>query len=222
MIDLSPYAIGPALAGLLTVAVLSYAVGNNALFRLSQHLLIGSATGYLTLIAIDQGIVRRIGHLENPAGGLLDTRIGPAVLLGMLVLVGTLRPLRHLSAPGVGLLLGGAIGMALVGLVSGTLIPQVGAFGRGISSAFALGFDSAALNAIVVAVGTITVTIAFSRLPIESGVIGAVWRATRRIGQIQLLIAFGAAFGLIAAARFSLLSDRMRFLLIDLLGIIPQ
>ena len=77
MIDLSPSVIGPALAGLLTIAVLSYIIGDNALFRLgesaSRHICLAH-TVISILVAFEQTgnttRANRRAFAKSPSPGL--------------------------------------------------------------------------------------------------------------------------------------------------------
>ena len=48
--------IGLVMAGLLSVMILSFAIKDNALFRLALHLLIGVSAGYAGAIAVEDVI----------------------------------------------------------------------------------------------------------------------------------------------------------------------
>ena len=70
--------ISGALASILTLMVLSYLVGDNPLFRVAMHLLVGAAAGYAGAIAL--GNVLRPGLVDPIVTAGLDGLLSPSVL----------------------------------------------------------------------------------------------------------------------------------------------
>jgi hypothetical protein len=85
--------IASFVASVLTIMVLSYLIGDNPLFKLAMHLLIGVAAGYAGAVAVHSvllpGLVQPL--LDAGLNGLADpqlivTVIVPMVLVGLLFL----------------------------------------------------------------------------------------------------------------------------------------
>ena len=83
--------IASFLASVLTIMVLSYLIGDNPLFKLAMHLLIGVAAGYAGAVAIHNvlipGLIQPI--LDAGITGLLDPQLVVAVIvpLGLTILL---------------------------------------------------------------------------------------------------------------------------------------
>src|SRR3989304_2123978 len=75
-------AVETAVAAVLTIMILSYLVGDNALYRLATHILVGVGAAFVVAVAIGQvlypGIVARLA----PNTTLSDKTLGLFGLLG--------------------------------------------------------------------------------------------------------------------------------------------
>jgi hypothetical protein len=184
-------------------------VGERRIFRLTQHLLIGLATGYLVLLAAREVLLPRLieglgtGSTANPLAWLALAMCG--------VMVGARWLPRGLVALPVSILVAGTAAFALGGALVGTLLPQLGA------SVLAPGLDATGLtNGILSAVVTALVLLAFlhgaPRARLLAGAAGT--------GRWLLLGGIGGGLGFLLVSRLALLVDRIGFLLGDWLGII--
>lgn len=123
--------VGTGLAVLLTIFTLSYAFGDNILFRLSLYLFVGVAAGYAAAVAVEDVV---LPYLIDP---LLALALGSPILdFDELVLRGGLTLLLFtklsprtagLGNPVTALLVGVGAALAIGGAVQGTLLPQVAA-----------------------------------------------------------------------------------------------
>lgn len=113
-------------AGLfLTIAVYSYIFGDNFLYRLAIHILVGVSAGYAGVIVVQAVIGPAILSLSSNGdpvelvGGLVP------IVLGLFLLLPRNRPaLIKISNSGVAILIGIGAAVALVGAIAGTLLPQ--------------------------------------------------------------------------------------------------
>ncbi len=222
---------GPWLAFALTLMVFSYLVGDNPLFRIAEHLLVGLALGFAWVVAWRSVfvplVIARIGSEDRLVSAYtLVGLIGGALLLlkgrnfgSKLVSVVTSIPLAYLFGVGAAVALGGAI--------FGTLIPQV--------SATILSFDSAdylaeytkedvwypAMNAVFIVSGTVCTLLYFTFTARGKGGLGrlrgGLVQIGASVGRWFLMFTFGALFGSLVMSRVSLLVERVTFLL-DVLG----
>lgn len=123
--------IQSSVAALLTVMVFSYLIGDNPLFRLAMHLLIGVAGGYAGAIAIHNVLVPGLIDPLVEAGlpGLADpellvTVIFPWILV-LLLLLKVSHSTERYGTISMALLVGVGAAVVVGGAISGTLIPQV-------------------------------------------------------------------------------------------------
>ena len=123
---------------LLTLALFSLVLGDNALARLAQHVLVGAGLGYAAVMVLQYVIGLRL--LAPLARGQWASQ-GLPLILGLLLIAAALermaaqgRPAAAISSArrmvqtgGVvplALLLGVGISAGIIGIVQGTLIPQ--------------------------------------------------------------------------------------------------
>lgn len=194
-------------AALVTIGVWSYLLGERRLFRLAQHLLAGTATGYLVLLAVREVLVPRLLEplARDPAGNVL--------LIPALALVGALAGGRWLPRPiaalPVAVLVGGTAAFALGGAVSGTLLPQLAA------GVIRPGPPLTVGNGVIGLAITALVLLAFLHGVPRGRVTGAAAGA----GHWLLIGAIGGWLGFLLVSRLSLLVDRLGFLITSWLGL---
>jgi hypothetical protein len=228
--------IGPILAALLTIMMLSYIIGDNPFFRLACYIFIGVASGYAGAIAWHQVLWPGLGDpiVQNGLAtftdpGLIVTVLIPLVLIALMLFklsaatapYGTL-PLALMVGIGAGVLVGGAI--------TGTLLPQ--------SLAAMTTLDPRAtapqtgetgvervINVIILLVGTL-LTLMYFRFTATRSPSGET-RRTRLMSVIAggggffIALTFGVMYAGAVAASVIVLSERVQFLaevVVNLLG----
>jgi hypothetical protein len=231
--------IGPIVAALLTIMVLSYLIGDNPLFRLATHLFIGVAAGYAGALAARSvlwpGLVQPIlqaglGGLLNPAAAL--TLIVPAFLAFLLVLKlvpGTSR----LGTFSTAFLVGVGAAVVVGGAITGTLIPQsmaaMGTFDAGVVSPQTgeTGIERV-INVVILLVGTLS-TLAYFRFTLRRGAgsegrplgpIGMLGKALSALGRSFIALAFGVMYAGALSATLLILTQRVQFLWDALSGLL--
>jgi hypothetical protein len=228
--------VGPVLAALLTVMMLSYIIGDNPFFRLACYIFIGVASGYAGAIAWHQVLWPGLGVPITQNGlatftdpGLILTVVVPLVLILLMLFklsastapYGTL-PMALMVGIGAGVLIGGAI--------TGTLIPQsLAAMTTLDPSAIApqtgeTGIERVA-NVAILLVGTLT-TLMYFRFTATRAPSGET-RRTRLMSVIAggggffIALTFGVMYAGALAASVIVLSERVQFLaevIVNLLG----
>lgn len=223
--------LGILIASTFTLLVLSYAIGDNALFRLIIHIFIGVSAGYAGAVAIRDVLVPQFLHMVN------DLSQNPWPLLFSLLWFGLIMTkLFPQSAPfgnpASALLVGVGAAIAVAGAIQGTLLPQIGNASnyfqpQQMRAAFqANQFGSAMalfLQGSIVLVGTVTSLISFhfsarsqpNQIPQRTPIIE--WIA--RLGQLFVAIILGVIFAGIYSAALTALVERFNFLL-DVLAIL--
>ena len=186
---------------ILTILVLSYLAGDNFLYRLAMHVLVGVGAAFAVAVAISQvlypGIFVRI---NSPSLG--DKTLGLFAALGCAFLLAKLlRRASWLGNVAVGYLLGVGAGVAIGGALLGTLIPQT------FAASAALDSRQGVLVNLLILAATVTTLIAFTYARASRrGALGAVGA----VGRACLYVALGATFALVFIAGASVLADWMR------------
>lgn len=108
---------------ILTLMVFSYLLGDNVLYRLAVYVFVGLSAGYIAVITYNSVLLPWLTETVF-SGSLFQMIVGfiPLVLGGLLILKGA-GPLGWLAGLTMALLIGVGAAVALVGAVSGTLIP---------------------------------------------------------------------------------------------------
>ncbi|MGH2456525.1 MAG: hypothetical protein ACRDHD_09755 [Candidatus Limnocylindria bacterium] len=192
----------------VTVMVWSHLVGERRLFRLSQALLAGLATGYLVILAVRDVLLPRLVEplAADPAGHLL---LWPALAL-VVAMAGAYWLPRPVVAVPVAVLVAATAAFALGGAVAGTLMPQLAA-----SVMRPGGGPGGLVGGLVGMVVTGLVLIAFLHGIPRSRVVGGAATA----GRWLLLGGIGGWLGFLLVSRLALLVDRVGFLVGDWLGL---
>ena len=216
---------------IMTLIIFSGIVGDHALVRLGQHLLVGASLGYLGVLAIQHVLRPRLitPLLADPTG---DPMRWIPVGLGLILLVAgldrTLRPaatappplwrraLHGLGRLPVAFLLGVGLSAGLFGALQGTLFPQ---FWQAAQTAF-----DPAVSAPIFLAGVLTLLITTATLLylyvdparyvaeqptyVRRLMTGWLW-----LGQHTLWLAAGILFARLMASRLSLLIARVDYLI---------
>jgi hypothetical protein len=218
---------GPWLAFVLTLMVFSYLLGDNPLFRVAEHLLVGLALGFAWIVAWHTvflpRVIARIGSRNLVEVGYT---LVPLVLGALLLLKGRRASAKISSLP-LAYLFGVGAAVALGGAIFGTLIPQVWATMNALSADALAEYASEdvwypVINGIFIVVGTVCTLFYFtftagggSRLGRFAGRLVHIGGA---VGRWFLMFTFGALFGSLVMSRISLLVERITFLM-DVLGL---
>ncbi len=211
-----------ALGFFLTVAILSYVLGDNVLFRLAAHLLIGVTAGYMAAVAWQSVLWPQLfGRMLN-LGAWLDPALWIPLLL-VLFMIGRSTPrLSVLGSLPMAFLVGLAAAIAVGGALTGTLLPQIAGTAVSLSpvrqdatGGLYLDLEGALSNAIIL-IGTVTTLAYFhfgARPRAGQAPARPLWVAPfARVGEIFLAVAFGALYAGTLAASLTALIDRVAFL----------
>ncbi len=118
--------IGLVVGALITLCIFSYILGDNVLYRWALALLVGVGAGYILAIALRYLLFEWI--LPNFTSGNTQI-IGYAAIplaLGALLLLKLVPQVSHLANISMGFLVGVGTGVAVAGILIGTMIPQIG------------------------------------------------------------------------------------------------
>jgi hypothetical protein len=219
---------GTVVAVVLTLFVFSYLLGDNILYRLTEHIFVGVSIGYAAVVAFHAVLASKLftplataiseGNSEN-----IMLLIVPLVL-GLFLLTKPFRSISWLGSISVAWLLGVGAALAIGGALLGTLLPQMEATAdlRYYVTRYEPGLGL--FSGLLVLVSTIGVLLHFyfgreqgeSRAGIREGMV-RVWGG---LGRWFILIAFGAILATTFTSRLSLLVGRMQFLLDSVRGLL--
>lgn len=207
------------IAAILTLMVYSYLLADNPLYRLAQHLFVGSSVGYAVVVVVHSVLRPRL------FAPLLDdaTANWPyllPLLLGLLLLTKARGSSAWLGNSSVAFLFGVGAALAIGGALFGSFLPQIQASWVSVLPGSAGGVGAAANNILLV-LGTIgTLSYFYFTMGVRKGAGGTVVRISSTVGRWVLLITLGAIFGNRVMAYVSLLIERIYFLLGDWLGLV--
>lgn len=190
----------------LTLLIYSYIWGDNPLYRLAIHVLVGVSAAYAAVIIINQIFVPIYYELLTPDSSDLLTWLIP-LLLGLPLVLKRLPRLSWVGRGTMGLLIGVGAAVALLGALTGTLMPQV----------LAIHSSNPFLN-LIIAFLTVATLMTFQftgRRNSEGEWIRPLWQrwGLVQIGQAVLMITFGALFAAVLNTSLILLVDRISFFL---------
>jgi len=215
--------LGFIVAAILTLCVFSYLLGDNALYRLAEHLFVAVAVGYACVVAWHQILWAKLfspmlSALDNGDTGRALLLFIPLVL-GLLLLFKSSKragPLSWFGTLSVAFMLGVGAAVAIAGGLLGTLLPQVGGASDVMRYVTRYGPVLGLLSGIIAVVGTVGVLLHFSfgsgegRFPQLRNSLVRVWGG---LGRWFVLIAFGALLATIFLSRLPLLMGRIQFLI---------
>ena len=200
-------AVGTAVTAALTIMILSYVVGDNVLYRLAVHVLVGVGAAFVVAVAVGQVLYPSL--VQPLMSGTIGGRGLAFGLFGVLgcvfMLAKLLRRAAWLGNVAIGYIIGAGVGTAVGGALIGTLVPQTlgsvlsfnpGAIGPG-----------GVLSNLLIVTSSVTVLLAFAY---GRGARRSVVGALGSVGRTFLHIALGATFALVFIASASVLSALVR------------
>ncbi len=228
MAEATIQALGVALGFVLTLMIYSYLLGDNPLYRLAVHVMVGVGLGYAVVVIIYGVIVPQlIGPFERiltgeaiEAGERIQVVAAVLAVFLLLKLSPRTAPLGNVA---MGFVMGVGSAVAVGGAVLGTLLPQVSATSLALvpgSEPSVLPDQSGLANilaALVVVTGTITSLLYFhfAARPVgRDRVQRPGWIVvSAQLGHAFLMITFGSLFAGALIASLSVLTERVQFLI---------
>lgn len=202
--------IAGVLGFLFTVALLSYLIDDNPLYRVALHIFIGVSVGYGTLVVAYQVILPRLAEpLQSGSPVEMGLALMPLALFLFLALKLSPRTAR-LGNISTAFLLGVGTAIAVGGAVFGTLIPQMQATWLSILPGAAGGF----LNNLIVIVGTVTALLSFQfwwfgREGNEERLPATVMKWLSTVGQGFVVVALGTVYGGLILSGIAVFGERL-------------
>ncbi len=200
--------IGTVIAGVLTLAVLSFLYRDNPVYKMAESLLIGVSIGY-TLVVIWSSTL--VDLLLRPLflDGMLSLMV--PLVLGLLMFGRFHRTTSSLSRLPIALMIGSGAGVAIPAMLDARILKQLSATVMPVVTAAGI----PDLSAIVIICGVVTTLCYFYFSREHEGVLGS----AATVGTWFLMVFFGTTFGYTVMSRMSTFIGRMEFLLTEFLRI---
>lgn len=193
-------------AAILTLMVYSFLIADNPLFRVAEHLLIGTALGYAALVILKRFLLPSaqavLSSTETPSTRLV---VGLGLLWGALLWFWLARPVRWVASWSLAIVVGVGAALAVGGALTGTLIPQVG------DTLQPLGGENAVDNLVTVVIVLAGLSYFFFTLRRDRP-LGMVVQKVARFGRWCLMVALGALLGGRVISLLSTVVERFQFL----------
>jgi hypothetical protein len=206
----------------VTVCTFSFLYKDNPFYKFAEHLVVGAAAGYFTIILWHNGLIPKLMYdrLDDGSPWLLylDSSapwyLVPAVL-GMMIWTRFSKNYAWISrwplAMYIGIGAGAAVPLEMKARVNEQLVAMMAPlnwdyfFGHG---GFNLLDATSGLSQLIVFIGTLCALIYFFFSKAHTGVFGGM----AKFGIWILMIGFGASFGFTVMARISLFINRMQYI----------
>lgn len=206
--------IGLWIGFLLTLMVFSYLLGDNFLYRLATYVFVGLAAGFVTIVTVESVLLPWF-RLTVQSGEMGNQILGATpLLLGLLLLLKGSRRFNRLGNLGLAFVVAIGTAIALVGAVSGTLLPLANA------TAASVGED--VVNGFILVIGVISTLVYFQylarRTPTGETRRGLVIRAVGALGQGFIVVTLGALYGGAILSGLVIFSERIAFILARISG----
>ncbi len=198
---------GIALSFVLTLAIFSYLLGDNWLYRLAVAVFVGVSAAFISSVTL-QSVILPLTRETEPI--LLIVFLGVPLLLVLLLILKPIRWLRPFAALALAFLIAVGAAVALVGALTGTLIPIV-------ADTAAVEFGGEPLeivNSILLVIGVVTSLLYFQYIARErrDGSIsrGRIVQGLAVIGEGFIAITLGALFGTAILTSLSILVGQLQ------------
>ncbi len=208
--------VGLVLGAVLTLLIFSYLLGDNPLYRLALHLFVGALIGY------SFGILLRDVLIGMALAQLLANPIAVVcpLVLGLLLLFKGFPRQAYVGNFSVAYLVGVGTAVALSGALLGTIVPQIGATGRALSTDALASFRLGPLDGLLIVVGTVCTLMAFTFTARKRQGAAGIWARIvgmmAWVGRVFLIFVYGVAFAGTLTASLSIFIGRIQYL-IDIL-----
>lgn len=196
----------------LTLFVVSYLVGDNVLYRLAVYIFVGVTAGFTVMLTVEGVLLpwlRDMVFSANPNPAQLIFGLVP-FFVGLLLLMKFSPRLSRVGNLGMAILIGIGTAVALVGAISGTLLPLVESTGKTVSG----GGDNL-INGAIIILGTITTLLYFQyiavRRPSGEVVRPLPLQVASYVGQIFLIVTFASLYAGAILSSLTIFSERVAF-----------
>lgn len=198
--------ISTIVAGILTLAILTFLYRDNPVYKMAESLLIGVSIGYVLVITWTNSLM---ALLFTPLFTRGAWSLIIPLILGLMMFGRLYHKTAVLSRIPIGVLIGSGAGVAIPAMLDRRTIGQLGATVAPLFTS-AGAFD---ISVAVVLIGVLSTLIYFYFSREHAGW----WGKTAKLGTYFLMIFFGTTFGYTVMSRMSTFIGRVEFLLSDFL-----
>jgi hypothetical protein len=188
-----------------TLLIFSYLLGDNVLYRLAIYVFVGLTSAFTAIVTVENVIVPFLDG--NPANAILFMI---ASVLALLLLLKPIRLFTPISNLALAFLIAVGSAVAVLGAITGTLIPLVQSTARPAPS-------GSLLDTVLIFVGVVTSLAYFQyvarRLPNGEIVSGRISYVMGVIGEGFIMITLGAVYGAAILSSLSVLTGHLSNLL---------
>jgi hypothetical protein len=199
MMDLATF-VGSVIAAALTLMTYSMLLGDQPIARLAEHIMVGAATAYEAIVAIE--FIQRAGWMPIVAG---KTYYVIALILGLMMFFRLNRSTAWLYKYPTAIVIATGFGVAIRSAITSQFLDQI----RGTILPLTTPDAMTNINNLLVIIMTTTATVYF----IFSHEMKGPFTTVSKIGRYTLLAAFGASFGATVQFRYEMVVGRLMFLL---------
>lgn len=207
--------VGLIVGFLLTLFIYSYIVGDNPLYRIAIHLLVGVSAAYALVVAVREVLVPLFQRLRNDPTALENVLWIIPIFLGLLLLLRLAPATAVLGNGALAALIGIGTAVALTGVIAGTLWPQTLAVGTAATTnQLGVGLLSGLLTICTLLYFQYTHRYDSDGAAPPAGRFAALARGQRPVvlaGQVVITITFGAIYANVLSTGLVLLADRLNF-----------
>lgn len=196
--------IATIIAGLLTLAILSFLYRDNPVYKFAEHLLVGISIGYVLVITWTSTLTDTMFEPLMAGGNYL---LLIPLLLGLLMFARYFSKIAWLVKIPIGFLIGSGAGVAIPAMLYARTLKQMSATAMPLVTQSGL----PDLSALVILIGVLTTLSYFYFSREHTGL----WGYSAKIGTYFLMVFFGTTFGYTVMSRLSTFIGRMEFLLTD-------
>jgi hypothetical protein len=199
--------------------IFSYVLGDNFLYRIAVFIFVGVAAGFIAIVTIQTAILPWLrSTVLQPNGGLAERVLGIIPLvLGALLLLKLSPRFGRLGNLALGYIVGVGTAVALVGAVSGTLLP--------LTTATVEPVAMDALDGIVIVLGVVTTLVYFMymarRVPGQlatTGRRGLLVQGISAVGKGFIVVTLGVLYGGAILTGLTIFSERVAFIIARITG----
>lgn len=208
--------VGLWIGFVFTLMIFSYVLGDNILYRLAVYVFVGLAAGYITIVTVESVILPWVrGTLLAPEAGIGGAVIGIIpFILGLLLLLKTSPRFGRAGNIAIAFIIGVGTAVALVGAITGTLLPLASSTGSSVR------ID--VLNGFLIFLGVASTLIYFQYLARRkpNGEIqrGLLIRFFGGVGQAFIVVTLGAIYAGAILTSLTIFSERIGFILARITG----
>ncbi len=200
--------ISTLIAGLLTIAILTFLYRDNPIYKMAEYLLVGVAIGYALVIAWTSTVMDLL--VEPLAGGKLSLLV--PLILGLMMFARIFPKAAPISRIPLAILIGSGAGAAIPAMLGPRILTQMSdTIGNLVGTS-----AGPSISGLIVLIGLLATLSYFYFSRPQTGALGV----SSRIGTYFLMIFFGATFGYTVMSRMSTFIGRAEFLLSDFLGLL--